>query len=108
MLRLARPLHHADAHAQPFRRSAEWRASRRADRDLRQAHRLCRRPFAGGGRARGITLVARRRTDGVVRVGDIFDGRGRSRSVAQRARSLPRHPALCPVVAHRFFLNFLM
>ena len=56
---------------------------------------------------RGIALVARRRTDGVVRVGDVFDG--------QRIEIDPSTPAPADyrglkryihVVAHRLFLNF--
>ena len=56
---------------------------------------------------RGITLAARRRTDGVVRVGDIFDGQVIEVDPATAApphyRGLQRY---VHVVAHRFFLNF--
>jgi galactokinase len=56
---------------------------------------------------RGITLVARRRTDGIVRVGDIFDGQvievDPSKPAPAHYRGLQRY---VHVVAHRFFLNF--
>jgi galactokinase len=56
---------------------------------------------------RGITLAARKRADGVVRVGDIFDGQvievDPSRPAPPQYRGLQRY---VHVVAHRFFLNF--
>jgi galactokinase len=56
---------------------------------------------------RGITLAARERSDGVVRVGDIFDGQVIEVDPSQPAppdyRGLRRY---VHVVAHRFFLNF--
>ena len=56
---------------------------------------------------RGITLAARRRADGVVRVGDIFDGQTIEVDPATEApahfRGLQRY---VHVVARRFFLNF--
>ena len=56
---------------------------------------------------RGITLAARTRTDGIVRVGDIFDGQVIEVDPSQPApahyRGLQRY---VHVVAHRFFLNF--
>ncbi len=56
---------------------------------------------------RGITLAARSRADGIVRVGDIFDGQVIEVDPAQPApahyRGLQRY---VHVVAHRFFLNF--
>jgi galactokinase len=56
---------------------------------------------------RGITLEARRRGDGIVRVGDIFDGQVIEVNPSQPApahyRGLQRY---VHVVAHRFFLNF--
>jgi galactokinase len=56
---------------------------------------------------RGITLAARRRADGIVRVGDIFDGQVIEVDPATEApahyRGLQRY---VHVVAHRFFLNF--
>ena len=56
---------------------------------------------------RGITLAARRRSDGIVRVGDIFDGQvievDPSRPAPAHYRGLQRY---VHVVAHRFFLNF--
>jgi galactokinase len=56
---------------------------------------------------RGITLVARRRTDGIVRVGDIFDGQ--VIEVDPAAEAPPHYHGLqryVHVVAHRFLLNF--
>lgn len=56
---------------------------------------------------RGIALTARRRTDGIVRVGDIFDGQ--VIEVDPSAEASPRFHGLqkyVHVVAHRFFLNF--
>lgn len=56
---------------------------------------------------RGIALVAERRTDGVVRVGDVFDGQrieiDPSRPAPPEYRGLKRY---IHVVAHRLFLNF--
>lgn len=56
---------------------------------------------------RGITLAARTRSDGLVRVGDIFDGQVIEVDPSQPApahyRGLQRY---VHVVAHRFFLNF--
>ena len=56
---------------------------------------------------RGITLAARTRSDGIVRVGDIFDGQVIEVDPSQPApahyRGLQRY---VHVVAHRFFLNF--
>ena len=56
---------------------------------------------------RGITLAARSRPDGIVRVGDIFDGQVIEVDPSQPApphyRGLQRY---VHVVAHRFFLNF--
>ena len=56
---------------------------------------------------RGITLAARSATDGIVRVGDIFDGQVIEVDPSQPApahyRGLQRY---VHVVAHRFFLNF--
>ena len=56
---------------------------------------------------RGITLAARKRSDGIVRVGDIFDGQtievDPSTEVPPHYRGLQRY---VHVVAHRFFLNF--
>jgi galactokinase len=56
---------------------------------------------------RGITLAARSRADGIVRVGDIFDGQVIEVDPSQPApahyRGLQRY---VHVVAHRFFLNF--
>lgn len=56
---------------------------------------------------RGITLAARRRDDGIVRVGDIFDGQvievDPSIEAPAHYRGLQRY---VHVVAHRFFLNF--
>lgn len=56
---------------------------------------------------RGIALTARRRPDGVVRVGDIFDGQVIEVDPSQEAP--PHYHGLqkyVHVVAHRFFLNF--
>ncbi|HYB94537.1 MAG TPA: galactokinase family protein [Vicinamibacterales bacterium] len=56
---------------------------------------------------RGIALEARRRDDGVVRVGDVFDGQvievDPSTEAPAHYRGLQRY---VHVVAHRFFLNF--
>ena len=56
---------------------------------------------------RGITLAARSRTDGRVRIGDIFDGQVVEVDPSQPApphyRGIQRYTH---VVAHRFFLNF--
>lgn len=56
---------------------------------------------------RGIALAARRRTDGIVRVADVFDGQLIEVDPSQEApphyRGLQRY---VHVVAHRFFLNF--
>jgi len=56
---------------------------------------------------RGITLAARKRSDGIVRVGDIFDGQvievDPSTAAPPHYRGLQRY---VHVVAHRFFLNF--
>ncbi|HUQ89239.1 MAG TPA: galactokinase family protein [Vicinamibacterales bacterium] len=56
---------------------------------------------------RGITLAARERSDGIVRVGDIFDGQVIEVDPAKPApahfRGLQRY---VHVVAHRFYLNF--
>ena len=56
---------------------------------------------------RGITLAARKRSDGIVRVGDIFDGQvievDPSTPAPSHYRGLQRY---VHVVAHRFFLNF--
>jgi galactokinase len=56
---------------------------------------------------RGITLAARKRADGIVRVGDIFDGQvievDPSKEAPAHFRGLQRY---VHVVAHRFFLNF--
>ncbi len=56
---------------------------------------------------RGITLAARSRSDGIVRVGDVFDGQVIEVDPSQPApasyRGLRRY---VHVVAHRFFLNF--
>ena len=56
---------------------------------------------------RGITLAARKRADGIVRVGDIFDGQvievDPSKAAPAHFRGLQRY---VHVVAHRFFLNF--
>ncbi len=56
---------------------------------------------------RGITLAARKRSDGIVRVGDIFDGQvievDPSIEAPPHYRGLQRY---VHVVAHRFFLNF--
>lgn len=56
---------------------------------------------------RGITLAARARPDGIVRVGDIFDGQvievDPSTPAPPHYRGLQRY---VHVVAHRFFLNF--
>jgi galactokinase len=56
---------------------------------------------------RGITLAARSRSDGIVRVGDVFDGQVIEVDPSQPApasyRGLQRY---VHVVAHRFFLNF--
>ena len=56
---------------------------------------------------RGITLAARKRSDGIVRVGDIFDGHvievDPSKAAPAHYRGLQRY---VHVVAHRFFLNF--
>ena len=56
---------------------------------------------------RGITLAARERADGIVRVGDIFDGQlievDPSTPAPPHYRGLQRY---VHVVAHRFFLNF--
>ena len=56
---------------------------------------------------RGITLAARKRTDGIVRVGDIFDGQtievDPSRDAPPHFRGLQRY---VHVVAHRLSLNF--
>ena len=56
---------------------------------------------------RGITLAARKRSDGIVRVGDIFDGQvievDPSTPAPAHYRGLQRY---VHVVAHRFFLNF--
>jgi len=56
---------------------------------------------------RGITLAARKRADGIVRVGDIFDGQlievDPSKPAPPHYRGLQRY---VHVVAHRFFLNF--
>lgn len=56
---------------------------------------------------RGIALTARRRADGIVRVGDIFDGQ--VIEVDPSAEAPPHYHGLqkyVHVVAHRFFLNF--
>jgi galactokinase len=56
---------------------------------------------------RGITLAARRRADGIVRVGDIFDGQ--IIEVDPSTEAPPHYHGLqryVHVVAHRFFLNF--
>jgi len=56
---------------------------------------------------RGIALTARRRTDGVVRVGDIFDGQ--VIEIDPSAEAGPHFHGLqkyVHVVAHRLFLNF--
>lgn len=56
---------------------------------------------------RGIALTARRRADGLVRVGDIFDGQ--LIEVDPSAEAPPHYHGLqkyVHVVAHRFFLNF--
>jgi galactokinase len=56
---------------------------------------------------RGIALAARRRSDGIVRVGDIFDGQ--LIEVDPSAEAPPHYHGLqkyVHVVAHRFFLNF--
>jgi len=56
---------------------------------------------------RGIALTARRRHDGIVRVGDIFDGQ--LIEVDPSAEAPPHYHGLqkyVHVVAHRFFLNF--
>lgn len=56
---------------------------------------------------RGITLAARKRADGIVRVGDIFDGQiievDPSTPAPPHYRGLQRY---AHVVAHRLFLNF--
>lgn len=56
---------------------------------------------------RGITLAARKRADGIVRVGDIFDGQvievDPSTPVPPHYRGLQRY---VHVVAHRLFVNF--
>ena len=56
---------------------------------------------------RGITLAARKRSDGIVRVGDIFDGQvievDPSKPAPAHYRGLQRY---VHVVAHRFFLHF--
>lgn len=56
---------------------------------------------------RGITMAARKRPDGLVRVGDIFDGQiievDPSTPVPPHYRGLQRY---VHVVAHRFFVNF--
>ena len=56
---------------------------------------------------RGITLAARKRPDGIVRVGDIFDGQvievDPSRPAPPHYRGLQRY---VHVVAHRLFVNF--
>jgi galactokinase len=56
---------------------------------------------------RGISLAARRRSDSIVRVGDIFDGQvieiDPSREAPAHYRGLQRY---VHVVAHRLFLNF--
>jgi galactokinase len=56
---------------------------------------------------RGIALEARRRSDDVVRVGDIFDGQvievDPSTEAPPRYRGIQRY---VHVVAHRFYLNF--
>jgi galactokinase len=56
---------------------------------------------------RGIALVARRRSDGVVRVGDIFDGQvievDPSKPLPPEYHGLRRY---VHVVAHRLFVNF--
>ena len=56
---------------------------------------------------RGIALEARRRSDDVVRVGDIFDGQ--VIEVDPAAEAPPRYRGIqryVHVVAHRFYLNF--
>ncbi len=56
---------------------------------------------------RGITLAARERSDGIVRIGDIFDGQvvevDPSTPAPAHYRGLQRY---LHVVAHRLFLNF--
>lgn len=56
---------------------------------------------------RGIALAARRRSDGIVRVGDIFDGQvvevDPSTEAPGHYRGIQRY---VHVVAHRFFVNF--
>jgi galactokinase len=56
---------------------------------------------------RGIALAARKRDDGIVRVGDIFDGQvievDPSKPAPAHYRGLQRY---VHVVAHRFFVNF--
>ena len=56
---------------------------------------------------RGIALVARRRSDAIVRVGDIFDGQVKevdpSQETPEHYHGLQRYVS---VVAHRFFVNF--
>jgi galactokinase len=56
---------------------------------------------------RGIALEARRRSDGVVRIGDIFDGQvvevDPATEAPPRYRGIQRY---LHVVAHRFYLNF--
>src|SRR5688500_14956865 len=56
---------------------------------------------------RGIALSARRRTDGVVRVGDVFDGQvievDPSTPAPAHYRGIQRY---VHVVAHRLYLNF--
>lgn len=56
---------------------------------------------------RGIALEARRRTDGIIRVGDVFDGQvvevDPSREAPAHYRGLQRY---VHVVAHRLYLNF--
>ena len=98
-----------DAHAQPILEGpAEWRRFTPGRIEIFGKHT----DYAGGHSLvaavpRGITLVARRRTDGVVRVGDIFDGQvievDPSREAPAHYRGIQRY---VHVVAHRFFLNF--
>ena len=56
---------------------------------------------------RGIALVARRRTDGIVRIGDIFDGQ---LVEVDPAAETPAHyhgmQRYVHVIAHRLYVNF--
>jgi len=98
-----------DAHAHPILEGpAEWRRFTPGRIEIFGKHT----DYAGGHSLvaavpRGITLVARRRSDGVVRVGDIFDGQvievDPSREAPAHYRGIQRY---VHVVAHRFFLNF--